>query len=180
MHNNKEVAGPLCLTTITDFATNGRIEGKAVLTTFHSSKGRQFGVVIIPGLVEGIMPPLRWSPSRMKNSSRKSGAFFTSGSHARAIVFISSIQSVIGTTRDIRFPSELLALPRRSMQSLPKGKVREKKHSRYETMIVKGAPAAVRWFRKATVARNSAREEFYETYRSRKSPIFPANWKLRP
>jgi hypothetical protein len=35
-----------------------------------------------------------------------------------------------------------------------------------------------RWFRKATVARNSVREKFYEIYRSRKSPILPANWKL--
>jgi DNA helicase-2/ATP-dependent DNA helicase PcrA len=61
-----DVAGPLSATTITDFATDGRIEGKAVLTTFHSSKGRQFDVVIIPGLVEGIMPPLRWSPTERR------------------------------------------------------------------------------------------------------------------
>lgn len=58
-----DVAGSLSKITITDFATDGRIEGKAVLTTFHSSKGRQFDVVIIPALVEGITPPRQWSKS---------------------------------------------------------------------------------------------------------------------
>ena len=54
-------AGALSTMTMVDFATDGRLEGKAVLTTFHSSKGRQFDVVIIPGLVEGIMPARPWS-----------------------------------------------------------------------------------------------------------------------
>lgn len=62
-----DVAGALSKTTVTDFATDGRIEGKAVLTTFHSSKGRQFDVVVIPGLVEGIMPTRPWSQSARKN-----------------------------------------------------------------------------------------------------------------
>jgi DNA helicase-2/ATP-dependent DNA helicase PcrA len=56
-----DVAGVLSKITITDFATDGRVEGKAILTTFHSAKGRQFDVVIIPGLVEGIMPARPWS-----------------------------------------------------------------------------------------------------------------------
>jgi DNA helicase-2/ATP-dependent DNA helicase PcrA len=53
--------GPLADTTLVNFATDGRVQGKVVLTTFHSSKGRQFDVVVIPGLAEGIMPPWRWS-----------------------------------------------------------------------------------------------------------------------
>ena len=53
--------GPLADTTLVNFATDGRVRGKVVLTTFHSSKGRQFDVVVIPGLAEGIMPPWRWS-----------------------------------------------------------------------------------------------------------------------
>lgn len=56
-----DTAGPLSEVTITDFATDGRIEGKIILTTLHSSKGRQFDIVVIPGLVEGIMPPRPWS-----------------------------------------------------------------------------------------------------------------------
>jgi DNA helicase-2/ATP-dependent DNA helicase PcrA len=61
-----DVGGELSNTTINDFATDGRVEGKAVVTTFHSSKGRQFDIVIIPGLVEGIMPVRRWSKSERR------------------------------------------------------------------------------------------------------------------
>lgn len=46
---------------LTDFASEGRIRGKVVLTTFHSSKGRQFDWVVIPGLAEGILPAWKWS-----------------------------------------------------------------------------------------------------------------------
>ena len=48
-------------TRLLDFASDGRVRGKVVLTTFHSSKGRQFDVVIIPGLVEGVMPAWKWN-----------------------------------------------------------------------------------------------------------------------
>lgn len=47
--------------SVGDFADNGRSRGKLLLTTFHSSKGRQFDVVILPGMVEGVMPPWRWN-----------------------------------------------------------------------------------------------------------------------
>lgn len=43
------------------FAGRGRVKGKVVLTTLHSSKGRQFGAVVIPGCVEGILPPWTWN-----------------------------------------------------------------------------------------------------------------------
>jgi DNA helicase-2/ATP-dependent DNA helicase PcrA len=39
-----------------EFAREGRVKGKVVVTTYHSSKGRQFDVVILPALQEGIMP----------------------------------------------------------------------------------------------------------------------------
>ncbi|MGV9368231.1 3'-5' exonuclease [Amycolatopsis sp. NPDC003731] len=35
--------------------------GKVTLTTYHSAKGREWDAVILPGLVEGIMPGRRWS-----------------------------------------------------------------------------------------------------------------------
>lgn len=45
---------------VQDFAEEGRIRGKVVVTTLHGSKGRQFDVVILPGLVEGVMPKYTW------------------------------------------------------------------------------------------------------------------------
>ena len=44
-----------------DFASNGRVRGKVVLTTFHASKGRQFDVVIIPGCAEEHCPSWTWN-----------------------------------------------------------------------------------------------------------------------
>lgn len=37
-------------------ALGGDVIGKVVLTTYHSAKGRQFHTVILPGLVEGLVP----------------------------------------------------------------------------------------------------------------------------
>ncbi|MFF3650387.1 ATP-dependent helicase [Streptomyces sp. NPDC002181] len=34
----------------------GRAPGRIALTTYHSAKGREFSVVILPGLVDGLMP----------------------------------------------------------------------------------------------------------------------------
>ncbi len=45
---------------VQDFADEGRIRGKVVVTTYHGSKGRQFDAVILPGLVEGVMPRYTW------------------------------------------------------------------------------------------------------------------------
>jgi DNA helicase-2/ATP-dependent DNA helicase PcrA len=44
-----------------DFASDGRVKGKVVVTTFHSSKGRQFDLVVIPGLTEGVLPSWGWN-----------------------------------------------------------------------------------------------------------------------
>lgn len=48
-------------THFTAFAEPGRVKDKIVLTTLHSSKGRQFGAVVIPGCAEGILPPWPWN-----------------------------------------------------------------------------------------------------------------------
>jgi DNA helicase-2/ATP-dependent DNA helicase PcrA len=48
--------------TVADFARGAKIHGRVVVTTYHSSKGRQFEVVVLPGLQETIMPSARWNP----------------------------------------------------------------------------------------------------------------------
>jgi DNA helicase II / ATP-dependent DNA helicase PcrA len=48
--------------TVADLAA-GVVQGKVVLTTYHSAKGREFDLVILPGLVEGVLPKLDWNRS---------------------------------------------------------------------------------------------------------------------
>jgi DNA helicase-2/ATP-dependent DNA helicase PcrA len=42
--------------TIADLAAGVEVVGKLMLTTYHSAKGRQFRAVILPGLVNGLVP----------------------------------------------------------------------------------------------------------------------------
>ncbi|ANN19519.1 hypothetical protein SD37_30475 [Amycolatopsis orientalis] len=46
--------------TVRDIATGTLRAGKITLTTYHSAKGREWPVVIMPGLVDGIMPRRPW------------------------------------------------------------------------------------------------------------------------
>lgn len=43
-----------------DFARGVQIRGRVVLTTYHAAKGRQFDVVILPGLQTSLFPFARW------------------------------------------------------------------------------------------------------------------------
>jgi len=88
-----ETPGPLEQTTLTDFATDGRIVGKILLTTLHSCKRRQFDVVILPGLIEGITQ--RWrclhgqyhQPSqRVLSETRR--LFYVGFTRARSTVYL--------------------------------------------------------------------------------------------
>jgi DNA helicase-2/ATP-dependent DNA helicase PcrA len=88
-----EADGSLEQTTLSDFATDGRIVGKVLLTTLHSCKGRQFDVVILPGLIEGITPSWRWSrgqyhqPSeRVLSEARR--LFYVGFTRARSTVYL--------------------------------------------------------------------------------------------
>jgi DNA helicase-2/ATP-dependent DNA helicase PcrA len=59
--------------SIHEYAEGARVLGKVVLTTYHSSKGRQFDAVILPGLQDQVMPRMHWDPSarRMSISARE-------------------------------------------------------------------------------------------------------------
>jgi DNA helicase-2/ATP-dependent DNA helicase PcrA len=46
--------------TVADIAAAALRVGKVTLTTYHSAKGREWDVVIMPGLVDGIMPRRTW------------------------------------------------------------------------------------------------------------------------
>ncbi|MGH2350755.1 MAG: 3'-5' exonuclease, partial [Chloroflexota bacterium] len=58
-----EPGGPLASHRFVDFAADGRVVGKVVLTTLHSAKGRELDAVILPGLVEGVLPPRAYTRS---------------------------------------------------------------------------------------------------------------------
>ena len=49
-------------TGIADFAKTIEAEGEVVVTTYHSSKGRQFDAVLLPGLQNTLVPRTRWNP----------------------------------------------------------------------------------------------------------------------
>lgn len=49
---------------LTEFASDGRVRGRLVVTTLHSSKGRQFDAVVLPALQETLMPRRFWNRAR--------------------------------------------------------------------------------------------------------------------
>ncbi|MFK4117897.1 ATP-dependent helicase [Streptomyces longwoodensis] len=50
--------------TLVDISAGDLRTGKVALTTYHSAKGREWQVVILPGLVDGIMPSRFWDRKR--------------------------------------------------------------------------------------------------------------------
>jgi len=50
--------------TVADFASGAAVDGRVVVTTYHSSKGRQFDVVLLPGMQNTLVPRTRWNPQR--------------------------------------------------------------------------------------------------------------------
>ncbi|MFH1893812.1 MAG: ATP-dependent helicase [Candidatus Zixiibacteriota bacterium] len=92
---NTESDGELCDGTVLDFADEGRVNGKVVVTTLHSSKGRQFDVVIIPGLVEGLTPYWTWNRRERRREeptpkvlSETRRLFYVGFTRARHVVYL--------------------------------------------------------------------------------------------
>ena len=54
-----------------DFARGVQVHGQVVLTTCHASKGRQFDVVILPGLQVSLFPFARWNRGSYGATSRQ-------------------------------------------------------------------------------------------------------------
>ncbi|MCH7622072.1 MAG: ATP-dependent helicase [Chloroflexi bacterium] len=85
-----------------DFANYGRVKGNVVLTTMHSSKGREFDVVVLPGLIEGLIPRRPWErttrqyqePARpVLGEDRR--LFYVGFTRARRMVFLIYSESYI-------------------------------------------------------------------------------------
>jgi DNA helicase-2/ATP-dependent DNA helicase PcrA len=70
-----------------DLAAGVEVAGKVVLTTYHSSKGREFRMVILPGLVNGVVPrdvkkSNGWQPARGRELQEQRRAFYVAVSRA--------------------------------------------------------------------------------------------------
>ncbi|MEV4199637.1 ATP-dependent helicase [Micromonospora globbae] len=112
--------GVLHLSAVVD--TSGTLD-RLTLTTFHKAKGREFDVVILPGLVESVTPYRRWnkaqrcydepSPTAMREERR---AFYVALTRARHDVYLIAGPGFINDygywnpTGVSRFFTELLAV----------------------------------------------------------------------
>jgi DNA helicase-2/ATP-dependent DNA helicase PcrA len=70
-----------------ELASGVEVAGKVVLTTYHSAKGREFRVVILPGLVAGIVPrdvkkSGGWQPASGRELQEQRRAFYVAVSRA--------------------------------------------------------------------------------------------------
>ncbi|WP_419924961.1 3'-5' exonuclease [Candidatus Poriferisocius sp.] len=57
--------------SLLDFARGVQVRGQVVLTTCHASKGRQFDVVILPGLQVSLFPFAWWKNGSYRSASKQ-------------------------------------------------------------------------------------------------------------
>ncbi len=81
--------------SVADFSGDGRMLGKVMLTTLHSSKGRQFDAVILPGLQESVFPRMIWSTAQRRyvdpsttTMHEERRLFYVGFTRARKFVFL--------------------------------------------------------------------------------------------
>jgi DNA helicase II / ATP-dependent DNA helicase PcrA len=79
-------------TTLQEFAGPLRQPGRVVVTTYHSSKGRQFDIVILPFLQEMFMPPAfkkqeRWIVRDADDARLRFYVAFTRARHEVALIY---------------------------------------------------------------------------------------------
>lgn len=92
--------GPMERYTVGDFASEGRAQGKITLTTHHSRKGRQFGAVIIPELVEEVFPAAPWAIEALRRERRLFYVAFTRAQKMVILVFGKSYRKRNGTVKE--------------------------------------------------------------------------------
>ena len=72
--------------SLADLAGCGANANRICLTTLHSSKGRQFDVVIIPGLEEGRLPSFSATSDEALREARRT--FYVGFTRARDLVYL--------------------------------------------------------------------------------------------
>jgi DNA helicase II / ATP-dependent DNA helicase PcrA len=78
--------GTLAAYNLTDLAGCGANADRICLTTLHSSKGRQFDVVIMPGLEEGRLPSYSATSVEALREARRT--FYVGFTRARELVYL--------------------------------------------------------------------------------------------
>lgn len=86
LRRETEDAKSLAAYTVSDFSVEGRKQGKLVVTTHHSSKGRQFAAVVIPELVQEVFPAAPWVEKNLKQERRLFYVAFTRAKKLVALV----------------------------------------------------------------------------------------------
>jgi DNA helicase-2/ATP-dependent DNA helicase PcrA len=71
--------------TAEDFGREGTPNGKLIITTHHSSKGRQFPAVIIPELIQEVFPAAPWDAKALRRERR---LFYVAFTRAQKIVVL--------------------------------------------------------------------------------------------
>lgn len=76
-----------------DLAAGVEVLGKVVVTTYHSAKGREFDTVILPGLLNGLVPRDvnvggRWRPAAGAELSEQRRGFYVAVSRAETHLYL--------------------------------------------------------------------------------------------
>jgi DNA helicase II / ATP-dependent DNA helicase PcrA len=104
-------------TTMAEFAGDAEAAGKVVVTTYHSSKGREWPYVILPGLQEGVVPdwPLDYGNPRPPGSAylaQERRLFYvalTRAKQAVVLIYTPGRPTLAGSAMFLSAPSRFIA-----------------------------------------------------------------------